>query len=106
MKPPGSETRLIYRGADCGVAVFQDDSRILVSYDISLWREFQDGHPFSSWFTGRVWNLTDPFFTHRSLGKKFVLELQDGKRLSLFIIKDDGTVGHPPGIAEGFPGLR
>ena len=56
-------------------------------------------------FIGKVSSREDSLLALRHKGKEFILEMEGGKRLALMITKDDGTVEHPPGVVEGFPGI-
>ena len=106
MDSPGIEKRLVDEFVGAGVMVFPDGKRVAVEYDVAVWREYSYGHPLGPTFAVKISSKTDPLLGGRFIGKEFVLEMRDNKRLALVILKDDGTAAHCPGIVEGFPGIR
>ena len=104
-KLPGQETKRISFDEGIGIAAFADGRRENVKYSVELFKEFQDGHPFRSWFECNV-NTGDQFFAARNIGKDFVLELSDGKKLSMFIVNKNGKAEHSGNVVHGFPSLH
>src|SRR5687767_1182966 len=98
---------MVDRFSGNGSMVFPEGPTVPAMYDIELWRESTfDGHPLRSKFTGRVRSKEDSLLAIRYIGKSFVLEMMENRRLSLIIIDDSGAIAHTPGPVEGFPGLK
>ena len=106
MTPHGIERRLTDKFVGKGEMVFPNGQRVTGKYNVQIWREYSYGYPLSPTFSVKISSSEDPLLGMRYIGKEFVLELQDGKRLSLVITKDDGTAEHCPGVVEGFSGIK
>ena len=104
MQPLGWERRRIDYVRGIGAMVLRNE-RISVQCELEVFREYQDGYPFRSEIVGRVWKPGDPYFAHRYVGKECILEAK-GRRLSMFITDENGTIGPSGGIVEGFADLK
>jgi hypothetical protein len=101
------ERKMTDRFIGKGSMTFPDGEKNPVNYDISIWREFWEHQPLSSEIKGRLWSVSDPYLSRRYLGKQFILEMEEGRRVALFISDSrTGNVEHCPGPVEGFPGLK